>query len=346
MPSFLIIEPEPLNEQKAGRGARGKNLEIFLGKYFGNRSVSIINHKDLTAGNSFVVDHLFIGIPSAISKKELGKISFNRLHLFDYGDHEKVNWGHSDEDLLRPLAHSYLKSWTQEDWGDEFNWGTLPIRRSKSLCLCVKANNLLNRILDPARSRPVDTTFLGNPVVGWKEVYGDQPKYTRVHWLDEISSSSQFTFSGGFFMRGRDAETFRFNASEKLKPLFLQKGRMNFLSYFNLMLNSKTALAPPGNALWSYRHYESIYAGTIPISADFRRADMLVPLPKDGMMHVGKGESVLPHVDQALKARKDDPRLPSRNLESLDKYLTNGLYDRKKSLLLERFMKQIEESCR
>jgi hypothetical protein len=70
---------------------------------------------------------------------------------------------------------------------------------------------------------------------------------------------------------------------------------------------------------------------------------MLVPLPKEGMIHVGRGESVLPHVDQALKARKDDPWLPSKNLESLEKYLTNGLYDRKKSLLLERFMKQIEE---
>ena len=341
--NFLIVEPCELDGKKSGRGARGKNLKLFLDAYFGRKSTSLISLKELHGSNSYCVDHLFIGIPSTISKNDLKRISFGRLHLFDYGDHEKVIWGQSDKDLLWPLAHSYLKSWTDEDWGDEFNWGALPIRRSKSLYLCVKANNLLNRIRDPARNRPVDTTFLGNPVVGWKEVYGNKSKYTRVHWLDEISASGQYTFSGGFFMRGRDAETFRFNASENLKPLFLQKGRMNFLSYFNLMLNSKTALAPPGNALWSYRHYESIYAGAIPISADFRRAGMLVPLPKEGMIHVGRGESVLPHVDQALKARKDDPRLPSKNLESLEKYLTNGLYDRKKSLLLERFMKQIEE---
>ena len=344
MPKFLIVKPGALNGQQGGRGARGRNLEKFLKLYYGSASVSTVSVEKLSSRASFSVDHLFIGIPSAISSKELDRLNYQKLHLFDYRDNEKIIWGDTDESMLRSKTSSYLKAWTQEDWDEGFEWGALPIRRNKSLPYYLKLCRLAKGRAYLDRERPNDTTFLGNPVVTWKENNESDEPNVRVQWLEEIASTGQITFSGGFFMRGQDAETFRLNASEKLKPLFLQKGRMNFISYFNLMLNSKTALAPPGNALWSYRHYEAIYAGTIPISGDFRRADMLVPLPKAGMIHVGKGEPVLPYVDKALKTRKDDPRLPSRNLEALEKYLTNGLYDRKKSLLLERFMKQIGAS--
>jgi len=70
---------------------------------------------------------------------------------------------------------------------------------------------------------------------------------------------------------------------------------------------------------------------------------MLVPLPKNGMVHVGSGESVLPSLEQAIKIRKDNPKLPAQNFEYLEQYMSNGLYDCRKRLLLERFMKQIEK---
>ena len=145
-------------------------------------------------------------------------------------------------------------------------------------------------------------------------------------------------------MRGSEAYEFRKNASQTLRPFFQKKGRINFISYFNLMSNAKSALVPPGNALWSYRHYEAIYAGAIPVTSNFREAEMLVPLPVEGMIHVGNGESVIPHVDSALRILKDNPRLPARNLEFVERYMSNGLFDRKKSLLIERFMKQIEKN--
>ena len=343
MPAFLIIEPEPLNNHKSGRGARGRNLELFLREYYGASSVSTIGMKKLTDARSYRVDHLFIGIPSSITRKDLKRVSFRKLHLFDYGDNEKVNWGHSDKEFLCTMTASYLKPWTQKNWGDEFNWGTLPIRRNKALYLCVKVNNLFKGIGETPNKRTIDTTFLGNPVVRWKENYGRRTESTRIHWLNEISSCSRFSFSGGFFMRDQEAEMLRENADELLKPLFLKKGRINFVSYFRLMLNAKTALTPPGNALWSYRHYEAIYAGAIPVSADFREAEMLVPLPKNGMVHVGSGESVLPSLEQAIKIRKDNPKLPAQNFEYLEQYMSNGLYDCRKRLLLERFMKQIEK---
>jgi len=343
MPKFLIIKPDPLSGKRSGRGTRGRNLELFLREYFGSNSVRTIDVKSLSGSNSYNVDHLFVGIPSEVSHKELKRVSFREIHLFDYGDHEKVIWENTDKELLSSMAKSYLKTWTQKNWGDEFNWGALPIRRHKRLSYCIKWHNFFTRTHRSEMERAVDTTFIGNPAVSWNDNPISKNINIRIQWLEEISSCNRFSFSGGFFRRGSETEAYRENASETLKAYFLQKGRVNFLSYFNLMINAKTALAPPGNALWSYRHYEAIYAGSIPVSADFQEADMLVPLPVQGMVHVGSGESVLRHIELALKTRRDHPELPSSNMESLERYLSNGLYDRRKTLLLKRFMGQIEK---
>ena len=170
------------------------------------------------------------------------------------------------------------------------------------------------------------------------------PKYIRVNWLEEISSHNKFSFEGGFFMRGKSAQVLKDKASDSIKILLFKKGRINFFSYFNMMLNSKSTLTPPGNALWSYRHYESIYAGAIPISADFRHARMLVPLPMDGMIHIRNGNSVTRGVEKALQKLTDRPCIIKENLDFVEEYLTNGLYDKNKKRLLERFMKQINRT--
>lgn len=342
MPSFLIIEAGAMSGHRSGRGARGRNLELFLKEYYGSSSVTTIRVEKLSGSRSYQTDHLFIGIPSMVSRNDLKKISFKKIHLFDYGDHEKVIWGNTDKELLVSMTKSYLKPWTQKNWGDEFNWGTLPIRRHKWLSFCFKFHNLVKSSPCKNLERPVDTTFLGNPVVSWQETSGTKNKNIRIQWLEEISKNHQLSFSGGFFMRGANAKRMQEQASKNLKRLFLNKGRAHFVSYFNLMLKAKSVLAPPGNALWSYRHYEAIYAGSIPVSGDFRGADTLIPLPMQGMVHVGKGESVVPHIQRSLQIIKDNPRLTTENLAFIERYMTNGLYDRKKSLLIQRFMSQIE----
>jgi hypothetical protein len=214
MPSFLIIEPGALNGHKGGRGARGRNLEVFLKVYYGSGSVSTITVEKLSNAASFSVDHLFIGIPSSISRNELKRVSFKKLHLFDYRDNEQVIWGHTDENLLRSMTESYLKTWIQKDWGDEFNWGTLPLRRNISMPYYLKFNRFAKGRLFINRERPFDTTFLGNPVVIWKENYGSKMENTRIQWLAEITSITQFSFSGGFFMLCRsDTSVWRLQGS-------------------------------------------------------------------------------------------------------------------------------------
>ena len=59
---------------------------------------------------------------------------------------EKVIWENTDKELLCSITKSYLKTWTQNNWGDEFNWGTLPIRRHKRLSFCVKWNKFFIKI--------------------------------------------------------------------------------------------------------------------------------------------------------------------------------------------------------
>ena len=67
------------------RGKREK-LEDFLDTYYGKNSTSLITYKKLHSSNSFSVDHLFIGIPSALTAKDLNRITSQKIHLFDYGD--------------------------------------------------------------------------------------------------------------------------------------------------------------------------------------------------------------------------------------------------------------------
>lgn len=339
---FLIIEPCDLNGVKSGRGARGKNLQVFLNTYFGRKSTLRINYKQINRSMFYNVDHLFIGVPSALSSNDMKQISSRTTHLFDYGDNEGADWGGSDSSFLLSLCNSYLKPWVQDDWEDGVNWGTLPIRRKYALSLSLKYNRFMNRNLySCSKEREFDTSFLGNPIVGWKEKGNSKPRYIRIEWLDEISSQQNITFSGGFFMRGETANHLKESSSQSLQPLFLEKGRSNFFSYFNLMTNSKSALVPPGNALWSYRHYESIYAGAVPVSVNFKDAKMLIPLPIDGMVHVEPGESSVCGVEIAIKMLRDSPTIPLENFNFTEQFLTDGHYDKKKKMLISRFMAQL-----
>jgi hypothetical protein len=56
---------------------------------------------------------------------------------------------------------------------------------------------------------------------------------------------------------------------------------------------------------------------------------------------LAKNDSVVSGVKNALVMQKDNPRLPSQNLNFLEKFLTNGSYDKRKKKLLSKFMSQL-----
>src|SRR5262249_46797467 len=100
-------------------------------------------------------------------------------------------------------------------------------------------------------------------------------------------------------------------------------------------------LAPGGNVPWSYRHYECLYAGGIVVTNDFRERDLLVPLPRDGMIHVPDGQPVVPAIREALAWSRWRPQLADDNRAHLERYLSCAGYSRRRSPLVDRFLAQL-----
>ena len=100
-------------------------------------------------------------------------------------------------------------------------------------------------------------------------------------------------------------------------------------------------LTPAGNARWSYRHYEAIYAGALLVSTDFRSVRMLIPLPLDNMQHVADHAPVVPVIAAALERLAREPSLPRQNIDFLETYLQDGDYDCRKPRLMDEFLSQM-----
>jgi hypothetical protein len=132
---------------------------------------------------------------------------------------------------------------------------------------------------------------------------------------------------------------------DDLESLCYPRGRVDFFSYFYNLQRSRVALAPAGNARWSYRHYEAIYAGASLVSADFRKSKVLIPLPLETMHHVPDRGSVLPAIDEALGARQSNPEIANQNICFLERYLKHGDYCREKPELMDRFLEQLPEAA-
>ena len=335
MPRFLIIKPDFKN-RRVGRGAQGRNLYLFLKTYFGKRSVSIITRDKLSSNYKADVDHLFIGIPSYLCAKDISRIGFKNAHLYDYEDEETPNWMDSDQDFLRSITSSYFKSWTDNSWDNNFKWSCLPIRRHINLNIYLNWIKLFNRSWLTDKDRIYDSTFFGNAVTGNQKIYNGFIRSNRMEWINEINRSAQFKFHVGLIVKNKNIHIEKGNF-----PIY--RSKFNYSFYFNSLLKSRTALAPPGNARWSYRHYESIYAGAIPITSEFYNTNMLVPLPNEGMAHVRNGDSVISALDFALKLRRDNHSIPSRNINHLEKYLKNGIYNKHRHKLIKRFIDQLDK---
>ena len=342
MSRFLILTPEHTNSNAKGKGALGRNLYSFLKSYYGSSSVSLISRQHLISKNSYSTDYLFIGIPSLITRKELNYIKFNQAHLFDYQDDQETYRQNSDQDLLLSITNSYLKSWTESSWDSNIQWGQLPIRRHLRLPLLLYCNKLYNNTLYTNHNRHYDTCFYGNINIGWLHEYHGNLYNPRILWLQQILNSPNHSFHGGLINKSKSSQHQSPTFDEIPKSLYLHT-RINFVSYFNSMINARTVLAPPGNARWSYRHYEAIYAGAIPITSDFHNTNMLIPLPNEGLAHVGNNESVILALDYALRLRRDNRSIIYNNLNHLEQYLTNGIYNKNNHKLIKRFIHQLDK---
>jgi hypothetical protein len=161
----------------------------------------------------------------------------------------------------------------------------------------------------------------------------------RIEWLLELRErGGHLARWGGLLGRSVTPELVRRYGD--LSELTIQ-GKVPFHRYFRALQASRVALTPEGNAPWSYRHYEAIYARALVVTCDFRRIHTLIPLPNEGMIHVEPREPVLPAIERALALRRERPELLEENVRFLERWLERARYSRRRPALFERFVAQL-----
>jgi hypothetical protein len=348
---WLVITADGI---RAGRGVRGYTLAWFLRTYFGRRHVRVAS-PDRLRRSPIPADTLLLGLPSSLSTEEIERLiadgRYRRVVLFDYLDEQRLAWTDEQEPALRALSRHYLKPWLEhaQDYG--LKMGMLPIRRSARLTTAIMLDRLRRRHGgEPAASGPgarrykFDVAFLGQPndtqvlVDGQLHIFNQ-----RFQWLSELRDQApDLSFWGGF-IRGAPDIVARLQAQHHdFASLCYPHGKVNFSTYYRALQQSRVLLAPGGNAPWTYRHYEALYAGGVLVTIDFRNRDMLVPLPTEGVVHVPDGAPVVPYIREALDLHRRQPIIGHANIAHLEQYLCLGNYSRSRPKLIERFTLQLE----
>jgi hypothetical protein len=343
MPDWLVITADRTG---MGRGVRGYTLAWFLQTYFGKRNVAIATPDDLRRA-PLAADTAFLGLPTSLTAEQitllLGRGRYRRLAAFDYLDQHELAWTAEQETALRPLTNHYFKPWFEQAWSYNLRMAMLPIRHYRRFTSGIAVDRLLRRFAGPPNFH-YDIAFLGRPNRTRIMVDGRIRKIDqRVHWLREIKrmDPSPRLWGGLSDMKHTEFDEI-VNECGDISELFYSGGKVTYPEYFSALRHSRVLLAPGGNVPWSYRHYECLYAGGVAVTIDFRQRDMLVPLPRENMIHVPDDGSVVPAIEQALELSRRRPNLGEENVRHLEQYLSFGGYSAKRPALIERFVKQLD----
>jgi hypothetical protein len=337
MRKYLVVTSEsPVH----GRGVGGLTLVRFLEIYAGRAAVECCTPGQLLAGAVRSAEYVFLGLPSPVGGPHLSHLRFRHLILFDLHDHHHPLWDDSNRELLRGLSGHYLRAWTDQAWDFGVKMGCAPVRRYGKLRLHLELARLGRGLGWPAPPLRHDALFLGSAT--GRAPRPDEPTEVpnqRIDWLLELEARGAHLSLVGGLLPGLVTPDLQRRYGDLSR--FVLPAKVPFRRYFRQLRESRVALTPEGNAPWSYRQYEAIYAGALVVTCDFRRLDTLVPLPKDGMVHVGPGEPVVPAVERALRLRRERPDLLEENLRFLERFLERGLYSRRRPELFERFLAQL-----
>lgn len=244
---------------------------------------------------------------------------------------------------MRRLTSYYCKPWNEADWNYGLQMGLLPLRRYGVLTAAIMADRCARKFAGRPTPR-FDVAFLGQPNETRVSTPGGICKISqRFNWVRQLKEEApELKFWGGFMGGGRHIVAELREQHGDISHLYHPHDKVNFVTYYQAMRHSRVLLAPGGNAPWTYRHYECLYAGGVVVTIDFRRRDMLVPLPNEGMIHVADDASVLPAVREALELSKSRPTLGEENYMHLERYLRFGSYSCSRPALINRFVKQFE----
>lgn len=314
-------------------------LYWFLIRYFGRSAVTLLRPSQLLSGPKVPdTDWLFVGLPTSITKEHLRRINYRRLVLYDSTDQHEVFFLDSDQATLLSETDIVLKNFRDRRWNFPYRIGFLPIKRPPlnnrlSMAITVKKwTNGLGR--DPRRR--YDVGFVARPT-------GTVETNQRLRWMVELKRErSNLSLWGGLVGDTSWRRSFESHPDAKtLENCWLNCKKVSFSKYFSGLCESKVALAPSGYAPWSYRHFEAIYAGCMVVSNDLSNYEFLIPFPRETMVEVPDGESVVPSIDKALSMRETNPEIIEHNLRYLDRWLDKAHYSADCPDTLDRFMAEL-----
>jgi hypothetical protein len=218
----------------------------------------------------------------------------------------------------------------------------LPLRTHRQLYLSIAWDRLRRAFRRPPE-RKFDVGFLGrsNRTAVLSASCEIEYLHQRVGWLRELRDHApDLTLAGGLTEWDSDHFRKRTESEPDLPGLCYRRNSVTFPAYWRLVSNCRVLLSPGGNAPWTYRHYEALYAGAAVVSIDFRSRDMLVPLPP-GMIHAPDGAPVVPSIREALALYESRPTLAEENFAHLERYLHYGSFAKNRTALIARFTAQL-----
>lgn len=341
MKQFHVIRSEL---PTGGRGVNGRTLFKFLQAYVGRRGVGTCSLQQLLDGAGVEAEYVFLGLPAPITARHLGKLRYRHLILYDLADAPGLQWDERNEDLLRGETASYFRAWHDDRWQFGMQMGVLPVRRYAKVRVALELGRLARGLGRPAPEPRFDVMFLGTATGTRRGGTAERAVANeRVEWLLELTRhDAPYALWGGLTNRVLPGDLVE--AYGDLSAL-RRIGKVSFWTYFHALQRSRVALTPQGHAPWSYRHYEATYARAVVVTSDFRPIRTLVPLPKATMIHVERGQSVLPAVEAALALRRERPDVLDANIRFLERFLDRGMYSRRRPELYERFLSQLPTSA-
>ncbi len=354
MERFTVVISDAAKHDKGFRGTRafwslasrfGAYAELglfwFLAEYFGRSRVSLMRPSQLLErSRPHQTDWLFVGLPNSLSKAHLRHVKYRRLVLYDSTDLHGVNFGDSDTECLLSETNTCLKNFRDRRWDFPYHIGFLPIKRppfNNRLHTALVMSDWKKRFGQVPEKR-FDVGFVARPT-------GTIETNQRLRWMVELKRDRpDLTLWGGLVGGKQWREAFASHPDATfLESCWLDKRKIGFFSYFAGLCQSRVALAPSGYAPWTYRHFEAIYAHCMVVSNDLSHFEFLIPFPREGMVEVADGGSVVPAIEKALEMRANSPEIIDDNLASLNRWLDAGLYSKNRQDTLDRFMAELEE---
>ncbi len=317
-------------------------LYWFLCEYFGRSSVTLTRPSELLRlGTKHKTDWLFVGLPTTLSEQHLQRLDFNRMVMYDSTDLHGVNLDYSNKSLLFSHTNTCLKNWRDDRLDYPCDIGLLPIKRpplNNKMHAAVRMASAKKRC-GFAAGKNFDVGFVARPT-------GDMTKNQRVRWLIDLKSQRPDLSLWGGLVGGRPwqevAKKSKSCDLQVLESCWLNRRKIGFFQYFAGLCQSKVSLAPAGYAPWTYRHFEAIYARSIVVSNDLSHHEFLIPFPREGMIEVPDGGSIVDGIEAALRMYETSPDVVESNVQHLNRWLDDGSYSRKRRETVDRFWAQLE----